>query len=190
MIALLLTLLLSTVSVTSEASWVEKDLHRYYSDCFTEEQFNGKLAGVNVSIIDLVCDFVRHSNYAYTVVIHSGLRTKQIGLQTHNGKWHGSRHLLGVALDFHLEEAGYHLMDKQDKEISYYRKTLELEHFLANGSIDDLVGFGLYCVQNNPFFHLDTRGFRARWARMTPTGYKYVAYKACIDYLKEQLDAY
>ena len=192
----LLLLLVASLSSVSAAGidWGRKDTERYYQDCFTKRQFRNKLRGVRIPVIDLVCDFVRSQNYYYKIVIHSGLRVAHahetdIGAMPaeHNGKWHGSRHLIGMALDFHLESEHTRSRGKTERLRAYDLQIRELRRFLQDRYVFESVGWGLYCNQNNPFFHLDTRGTDARWSRLEPTGTNYVAFDKCIDYIEDRI---
>ena len=170
----------------SQDDWQEKDVIAFYSDCFTEKQLLKDLKGVHYSIIGIVCQFIREQNYEYSPVIHSGLRSafldNDIKIASH-GKYHGSRHKIGMAIDFHLEKDGYSSMTKGEKKRDYYRQIILLEEFLENNLLTLITGVGYYCNQINRFFHLDSRGYKARWARLEQTGTNYVSIDKCKSYL-------
>ena len=94
-------------------------------------------------------------------IIHFGNAGKHIS---------GSQHYPGNAEDGHFET-----------DISYYSQILRLENVLKGLQVESRVGLGLYPVWLHPGFHLDVRGFRARWGwigELNPDGSKkYCSYE-------------
>ncbi len=72
-----------------------------------------------------------------------------------------SQHYLAKAVDFHIEGC------------SFPDAIFLIESILIALQVDGLVGLGIYPEWNNPGFHLDTRGTRARWGLV---GREYIAY--------------
>ena len=63
-------------------------------------------------------------------------------------------HPKGLAFDFHIENMG--LKEAYDR----------LVEILENLQLTDVVGIGVYLDWNNPGFHIDFRGKKARWCRI------------------------
>lgn len=82
----------------------------------------------------------------------------------------GSQHHPGNALD------GYFISN-----MSFYSQILKLENILKGLQVENRVGLGLYPAWNTPGFHIDVRGFKARWGwigELKPDGSKeYCSYE-------------
>lgn len=52
-----------------------------------------------------------------------------------------------------------------------------IQEFLKKNSLIDQVGLGIYPQWNNQGFHLDTRGFKARWSKING---KYTSYELAL----------
>jgi hypothetical protein len=63
-----------------------------------------------------------------------------------------SQHYTGTAVDFHITTT-----------MQYYRQILLVEDFLERFQLASHCGLGVYPGWNNPGFHLDARGVKARW---------------------------
>lgn len=97
-------------------------------------------------------------------VIHCGYET--------SGHTKKSQHYYGNAVDFHVK--GMSFLE------AYLAIDNELEHiFIINQPAAELVGFGIYPDWNHPGFHLDVRGYRARWGRISG---QYVALSEALKY--------
>ena len=79
-----------------------------------------------------------------------------------------SQHYKGNACDFHF------ICNKSLKE-----QADRIQQILDKYSFTDLVGWGIYPIWNNPGFHLDVRGEKARWAFI---GDKQVLFEEGIKY--------
>jgi hypothetical protein len=69
-----------------------------------------------------------------------------------SGHSDNSYHYKGLATDFHFVS---------HETIAYQYEILELA--LESLNLSHFVGIGIYPKWNNPGFHFDSRGFRARW---------------------------
>jgi len=96
-------------------------------------------------------------------VIHCGTQGKHV---------QHSFHYKGMAVDFHIAT--------NESFFIQVIKTLEL---LAGLQVDEFVGLGVYPQWNHPGFHLDVRGYRARWGMLNG---KYVGLQQVLDYLREK----
>lgn len=80
-----------------------------------------------------------------------------------------SLHYKGNAVDFHIKTS-----------MPYYEQVIALEQALEQLQVSNFVGFGIYPGWNHPGFHLDLRGYKARWGRI---GKEYYG----IDYVKDAI---
>lgn len=80
----------------------------------------------------------------WPVVVHNAFET--------GGHSQGSQHYQGRAVDFHFTA-----------DTTYYRQILLVEQILERYQLAEFVGLGIYPGWNNPGFHLDARGSKARW---------------------------
>lgn len=77
---------------------------------------------------------------------------------------HDSQHHYGLAVDFILDD--YTNMDECVKFKTYYNRMTQILAILEDLNVSSKIGFGIYLdAKYTPFFHLDTRGWEARWAR-------------------------
>jgi len=119
--------------------------------------------------------------YGKPFIIHCAYET--------SGHAPNSYHYLGRAVDFHI---------KDDKSFSHQVNemlqildiiSLKVENYSLHKPyrflypIADYVGLGIYPNWEHPGFHLDTRGYRARWARI---GDKYVSFEQGLEYIKKK----
>lgn len=88
-----------------------------------------------------------------TFVIHEGFAT--------SGHTTGSQHGLGNAVDFHIQG------------LPFVEAVAQMETALHALQVADRCGLGIYPDWNNPGFHLDVRGTKARWGRI---GRDYVSF--------------
>ena len=93
-----------------------------------------------------------------------------------------SMHTLGKAVDFRLDNYGG--LSRLERLEIYYRKTLLIEDFLKKYDIFDRVGLGIYPYTWNPFWHIDTRGRKARWCQNREKSY--VGYTSCKKELERE----
>lgn len=89
-------------------------------------------------------------------IIHNAYDTK--------GHATKSQHYVGNATDFHIESS-----------LPFWKQVLAIENILRELQIFDRVGLGIYPDWNNPGFHLDVRGEKARWGKVKET-YGYVSF--------------
>ena len=83
-----------------------------------------------------------------------------------------SRHNSGSAVDFHL------------KGIDFREAVGLMEKAINILGMSERVGLGIYPHWNNPGFHLDTRGFRARWGAVNRNGRQvYVGYDEALIHI-------
>jgi uncharacterized protein YcbK (DUF882 family) len=84
-------------------------------------------------------------------VIHCGYEN--------GGHASGSRHYTGDAVDFHIN--GMNFSEAMDSLL----KALHETDFFGKKAAE-YVGLGIYPDWNTPGFHLDIRGYSARWGRI------------------------
>ncbi|MBN1572800.1 MAG: hypothetical protein JW984_06340 [Deltaproteobacteria bacterium] len=85
-----------------------------------------------------------------------------------------SQHNFGRAADFHIE--GISFRDAVDLMLAFIGPPPR-----GLGAADN-IGLGIYPHWNNPGFHLDTRGERARWGAVNENGRQiYVSFAAAYD---------
>ncbi|MBN1882810.1 MAG: hypothetical protein JW885_11595 [Deltaproteobacteria bacterium] len=100
--------------------------------------------------------------FKFQFVIHSDWRKPPDGVPPE--LW-PSEHNHGRAVDFHVENLDY--LDAADL----------MKFSLRRLDVWQSVGLGLYPHWNNPGFHLDTRGYMARWGAVHRNGKQtYVTY--------------
>ena len=80
-------------------------------------------------------------------VIHCGYET--------DGHTSASQHYMGNAVDFHVLTT-----------LPFQKQIDRMEEVLKGLQVDEAVGLGAYHDWYNKGFHLDVRGFKARWARI------------------------
>ena len=56
-------------------------------------------------------------------------------------------------------------MNRRQRLIQYRKDLIDLREFLNATGLTDKTGLGIYPQSTNPFFHLDLRGKRGRWAQ-------------------------
>lgn len=84
-----------------------------------------------------------------------------------DGHTDGSQHYIGNAVDFIV------------KGIDFKTAIIEIERILEELGISDYVGLGIYPDWNTAGFHIDIRGYKARWGRLSG---KYVSYEMAKKY--------
>ena len=98
---------------------------------------------------------------------------------------HDSYHHKGKAVDFILDS--YQGLSRCEKYELYGERLVQIEAVLENLEITDKVGLGIYLdAKYTPFFHIDTRGYEARWTR--DFNGEYISYEKGIELLIEMLD--
>ena len=71
-----------------------------------------------------------------------------------NGHTKNSQHYIGNAVDFHVQGI-------------QFGEAIRLVHKTLKGlQIENKVGLGIYPQWVNPGFHLDVRGYKARWSKI------------------------
>ena len=117
-----------------------------------------KMNFLTLLTIDRIRDLFERRQY---FIVHCGFDTQ--------GHTENSYHYKAKAIDFHI------------MNIDYMKAIRDLELALKNLGISDLIGLGLYPQWEHPGFHIDTRGFYARWGRVNG---KYISYDKTIQYIK------
>lgn len=80
----------------------------------------------------------------WKIIVHCALDT--------TGHSENSEHYKGNAIDFHFVT-----------DVAFYAQVVKVEKLLLAWQFFNFVGLGIYPDWNNPGFHLDTRGKKARW---------------------------
>ena len=91
----------------------------------------------------LSLDLIRHY-FDVPFVVHCGYEV--------DGHSKDSQHYLGNAVDFHVKHMSFR---------DSCRKLIQTVKYLQ---LSNFIGLGFYPEWNNPGFHIDLRGFKARWA--------------------------
>jgi hypothetical protein len=100
--------------------------------------------------------------YNFPFLVHSDWRKPPDGIPPE--LW-PSQHNHGQAVDFHIQGLDY--QDAVDL-MEYYLRQLDVVRY---------VGLGIYPHWNDSGFHLDTRGYMARWGAISRNGKQvYVTY--------------
>ena len=107
--------------------------------------------------------------FDHPFVIHCGFDT--------SGHSANSQHYVGRAVDFHIEE------------IDFKDAVGLMNAFIGPPpgglGVAGKIGLGIYPHWNNPGFHLDTRGERARWGAVSRNGKQvYVSFKEAYGAIK------
>jgi len=85
-----------------------------------------------------------------------------------------SQHNFGKAVDFHINEIFFR--DAVDLMLGFIGPPMQ------GVGVAGIVGLGIYPHWNNPGFHLDTRGTRARWGALNKNGKQiYVSFSEAYD---------
>ena len=142
---------------------VERDIWDEIGPEITREHFQYPDL-LHHDILLLLSSVIRQHPEPYELIIHDDFRMV-------------SQHTLGLAVDFRLHS--YQGMTKCERLDQWYFDFLVLSDSLMILGREDSVGFGIYPDQNNPFFHLDARGSRARWGRI---GGSYVGLDYALDW--------
>ena len=148
------------------SDWSESNLS-IYSDCFDFKEFNDPKK-INPSLLSTVCFFLTLTNRTY--YNHSDYRPLR------------SEHHSGNALDFRVHS--YKGMNQKERLVQYLEDIEDLQSFLDLTGLTNKIGWGIYPKTNNPFFHLDLRGKRARWSEING---KEVSFELGFKYIKSQI---
>ena len=116
-----------------------------------------KMNGALLLLLDTIRDI-----YDESFVVHYGYAT--------SGHCAHSQHYIGNAVDFHIDSV-YSFKTQIDKMLNIFDIL----------QVSDRVGFGIYPNWNNPGFHLDLEGKKARWGRIRT---EYVSFEKCYTYIK------
>ena len=144
----LLIILLALPLYAHDGDWEELNL-KTYSHCFDFDQFYDPLE-VNPALLSTICNFTSLTGRTY--IHHSDYRPLR------------SEHHYGNALDFRVNS--YAGMNRRQRLIQYRKDLGNLQEFLNAIGLTDKVGLGIYPQSPNPFFHLDLRGKKGRWAEI------------------------
>lgn len=83
---------------------------------------------------------------------------------------------VGNATDFHIQTT-----------LTYAEQIEAMESIFKELQVEKVVGFGIYPDWNSPGFHLDVRGFAARWGRL---GQTYMEYEDVKNIVKERQEVH
>lgn len=84
----------------------------------------------------------------WEMIIHCGTQGKHC---------ENSYHYKGMAADFHF--------NPPNSSVNFKHQGIFLMEFLTQLQVDNSCGLGIYPEWNNPGFHLDVRGVKARWLK-------------------------
>ena len=113
---------------------------------------SNKMSGFTLLLLDQIRDIT-----AWPIIIHAGF-----GKEGHTAKtWH-ERDDIGHAVDYHFKT-----------QVPFAVQIETVLQIIDEMQVNDLIGLGIYPEWNNPGFHLDDRGFRARWGKL---GGKFVSF--------------
>lgn len=143
---LLFLFLLSFPLYADNGDWRKLNL-KTLDHCFNFERFD-KPEVINPALLSAVCFFTILTGRNY--IHHHDFRPIR------------SRHHYGNALDFRVHS--YADMNRRERLIQYRQDLQDLLKFLETFGLIDKVGLGIYPQSPHPFFHLDLRGKKGRWA--------------------------
>ena len=164
---ILLALFFSFSLHAHDGGWREINLSTF-GHCFDFKKFNSP-GKVNPALLSTICFFLILTDREY--IHHSDYRPLR------------SEHHFGNALDFRAHT--YVGMTKRQKLIQYKKDLVSLQEFLEILGLTNKVGLGIYPQSNNPFFHLDLRSHKARWAEINS---QYVSWNIGISWLKKSIE--
>jgi len=132
------------------------------------------MAGTILMILDNIRDLTE-----WPMVINYGTNGKHTP---------GSRHCMfgkSDAADWHFVNP----VSIDGTPIDFYRQVVTVNSILEDLQVSNFVGLGIYPDWKKPGFHLDARGFKARWgARYTDVNgimvQKYFSYEDIFNYIK------
>ena len=136
---------------------------------------------MDAELLRLLYDVVREAGGR--LVVHSDYRQKN---KKNNKNIIGSWHHVGKAVDFRLDD--YTHLLREERLYVYYQKTQLIEDLLQAHEMHDKIGLGIYPYSVNPFWHIDTRGMKARWCRNEKK--IYVGYEHCKKRVKESIKSF
>jgi len=118
-------------------------VHRYFSP---EEAWGDpwKISGILLMVLFQIRFFS-----SWPAVIHCGTQGKHCK---------GSYHPKGLAADFHFKPPNGSVIFSEQIKL--------LLPFLDEMQFSNFIGLGVYPCWHHPGFHLDVRGYRARWGRV------------------------
>ena len=111
-----------------------------------------RMNGVALLVLDTIRD-----RFGCRFIIHCGYEG--------DGHTPSSEHYKGNAIDFHI-----------DTDDPFHRQIDKIENIIADLQLH--IGLGIYPDWNRPGFHLDTRGYHARWGRIG----EYVEFSKAYEY--------
>lgn len=109
----------------------------------------------------LSVDIIR-DDLGWPFIVHCGTQ----GLHTY-----GSYHYKGLAVDGHYAT-------KQP----FINQIIAVKESLVRLCLDSIMGVGIYPVWENPGFHFDCRGSRARWGKIDDKSESYVSWEKAVEY--------
>lgn len=129
-----------------------------------------RVNGLLLLLLDKITEEVK--NYAWRkyktitpCIIHCAYAT--------DGHSDGSQHYKGSAADFHFEN------------ISAYEVYTVIQKVLEDNQVENHVGFGVYPDWKKPGFHLDVRGWKARWSHVVG---RYVGINKGVQIIKQEVE--
>ncbi len=141
--------------------WRDNNL-KALDHCFDFSQFE-RPKEVNPALLSTVCFFLELHNRPYF----------------HHSDFRKSQHHFGNAIDGRFTD--YSNMSRREILITFLDDIVLIQKFLSDFGLIDKVGLGIYPQSQNPFFHLDLRGTKARWGRLNG---QYVGFDVAVEWLE------
>ena len=125
----------------------------YFKPSWTSDQFGqpAKMSG-----FVLIAIWILRFETGWKLKVNHGFKT--------DGHSKNSQHYKGTAVDFRFVT-----------NTSYYDQIKRVEEILKAWQLWNFVGLGLYPDWNNPGFHIDARGHKARWGYVSGIMVGYIA---------------
>lgn len=124
----------------------------------------------------LVCLDRLRDKVGYPFIVHCGYAT--------SGHAPDSQHYVGNAVDFHIKTTDLSFLE-QIKKLEYYLRRMYVATTHGRIPLKYFCGLGIYPQGGKrkiPYFHFDTRGYKARWSFLDG---EYVSWRAGISYCKQ-----
>ena len=179
-----LVALLVVVNVHAHPTeWVELN-KKTYVERIDHKDFK-EFEKVNPALIATISSFLAtHTKFEF--ILHSDIRPLWFKRQASMlGNSIMSFHHGGSAIDFRL--LSYKGMGECEKLVVYKHSFRTFKRYLTKIGLIDKSGLGLYPKQNNPFFHFDLRGSKARWGRLGNDG-DYVGIDVAEEWLIDKIN--
>ncbi len=119
----------------------------------------------------IILDRLRHK-IGYPFIVHCGYAT--------SGHVKNSQHYLGRAVDFHIDTPDL-FFEQQIEKLEYYLRRMYVATVFGRIPMTYMTGLGIYPQAKIPYFHLDTRGHKARWSFLDA---EYTSYERGLAYVR------